>query len=335
MKIKLSRPFSGSNQVDEFDVKQVKKALNRVGFYVPYEKTGITGIPDAAVFTALKEFQKTHGLRATGAAKPEDETIRALNREAAKTPEGSYIWHTVGDDHVRPSHAELNGTVREWADSPDPGEEFNCRCWAEAVSCNNEFIKQNIISQVKDDPDQWTWLNYLAYYYYGGGQSISLPEIGWLDPVIKESKNQIFPNVEEQVAELARKIEQGDLHYTTINTYDFGGVSYPIGEATVSSETIGKVSINGKCLIIIAEVTYTFFDDFTDILSIRELNEKFQAEGYPYLSKKFPLAVPKDIPESIRFHFEKGDWTELKGTPYFINGTWKTKLSAIIKRDRQ
>ncbi len=133
MKIKLAQPFAASGNVDEYDVKQMKKALNRVGYYQPYEKVGITGIPDAAVFAALKTFQKDHGLSATGAAKPDDETIDALNSEAAKTPEGHYIWRTVEDGKVRKGHAAFNLTVRSWDDEPDPGEEFNCRCWAEPI----------------------------------------------------------------------------------------------------------------------------------------------------------------------------------------------------------
>lgn len=58
MNIKLNKPFAANSAVDEFDVRQIKKALNRLGYYQPYEKTGITGIPDAAVFEALKAFQK-------------------------------------------------------------------------------------------------------------------------------------------------------------------------------------------------------------------------------------------------------------------------------------
>jgi peptidoglycan hydrolase-like protein with peptidoglycan-binding domain len=318
--------------VDEFDVKQMKKALNRLGYYQPYEKVGITGIADMDVFNALKAFQKDHGLSASGTAKPDDETVRAINKEASKTPEGQYIWRTVEDEKVRNSHAEFNRTVRDWNDEPDPGEEFNCRCWAEPVSCDKEFITQNLISDIKDDKDQWTWADYLAYFYVGGGQGIELSNMGWLGPIIEESKTQVFMPVQEQVADLARQIEQGEIRYTTENTYEFEGVSYPIGDAVVSSETIGTVTINGKCIIIDAEVSYKFSDDFTDPANIRELNEKFQKRGYPYLYENLPLVIPESMPEWLRFHFEKGDWTELRGTPYLINASWKTKLSGIIKR---
>ncbi|MCB1539178.1 MAG: peptidoglycan-binding protein [Rhodospirillales bacterium] len=134
MKIEIKHPFAANSPADEIDVRQIKKALNRLGYYKPYEKTGITGIPDAAIFKALEAFQKDQGLKVTGTMKPDDETSRALSNEAAKTPEGEYIWRTVGDDKVRASHAELDKTRRSWADNPDPGDDFNCRCWAEPVS---------------------------------------------------------------------------------------------------------------------------------------------------------------------------------------------------------
>jgi SPP1 gp7 family putative phage head morphogenesis protein len=44
-----------------------------------------------------------------------------------------YMWITEGDDRVRPEHEALDGEVRSWYDSPHPGEDFGCRCHAEAV----------------------------------------------------------------------------------------------------------------------------------------------------------------------------------------------------------
>lgn len=48
-----------------------------------------------------------------------------------------YRWITAGDDRVRESHAEKNGKVFEWSDPPNdtghPGEDINCRCYAEPV----------------------------------------------------------------------------------------------------------------------------------------------------------------------------------------------------------
>ncbi len=84
MLIALSKPFASNRAADDYDTRQMKKSLNRLGYYKPYEKTGITGIPDAAIFAALKAFQKDHGIAATGIAYPDDETVKALNSEAAK-----------------------------------------------------------------------------------------------------------------------------------------------------------------------------------------------------------------------------------------------------------
>ncbi|MCK6417843.1 MAG: hypothetical protein L6Q57_02750 [Alphaproteobacteria bacterium] len=39
----------------------------------------------------------------------------------------------MGDNRVRASHAALEGDERSWVQSPEPGEEENCRCWAEVV----------------------------------------------------------------------------------------------------------------------------------------------------------------------------------------------------------
>ncbi len=55
----------------------------------------------------------------------------------------SYIWRTAGDAEVREAHKHLNGREFEFANPPivdaatgrraNPGEDYNCRCEAEAV----------------------------------------------------------------------------------------------------------------------------------------------------------------------------------------------------------
>lgn len=48
-----------------------------------------------------------------------------------------YIWRTMGDDRVRQSHRSHDGNVFSWDDPPaetgHPGEDINCRCYAEPV----------------------------------------------------------------------------------------------------------------------------------------------------------------------------------------------------------
>jgi SPP1 gp7 family putative phage head morphogenesis protein len=51
----------------------------------------------------------------------------------------SYVWRTVGDERVRDTHDAVDGQTFSWADPPaetdgnHPGEDYQCRCWAEPV----------------------------------------------------------------------------------------------------------------------------------------------------------------------------------------------------------
>lgn len=51
-----------------------------------------------------------------------------------KNPEDYYIWRTKGDDKVRSAHAAREGLIFNKHIPPEggnPGEDYNCRCWAE------------------------------------------------------------------------------------------------------------------------------------------------------------------------------------------------------------
>jgi hypothetical protein len=132
MTIKLSKAFAANKPVSAADVYTVKHALNRLGYYMPNAKLGMTDIPDRAVFSSLKSFQKVSGLRSTGEMRPNDVTLNALS-EVSENAKGQYIWRTVGDEKVRESHAALEGKVMNLSDAPLPGQEENCRCWVELL----------------------------------------------------------------------------------------------------------------------------------------------------------------------------------------------------------
>lgn len=146
MHITLSQPFLRSGTVDEFDVVQIKKALNRLGYYLPHKETGITEFADTAIFDALRRFQRDYDLPTTGEAKPGDETLSILNKTLALPRPGKYLWRTVEDEHVRPAHAQYNRTIRSWDDHPDPGDDFNCRCWAEHINPDPDELHKDAIN---------------------------------------------------------------------------------------------------------------------------------------------------------------------------------------------
>ena len=57
-----------------------------------------------------------------------------LTDEMNENPEDYYIWRTEKDDRVRGKHAEREGKIFNWHIPPEgghPGEDYNCRCWAE------------------------------------------------------------------------------------------------------------------------------------------------------------------------------------------------------------
>lgn len=312
MNIKLNKPFAANSAVDEFDVRQIKKALNRLGYYQPYEKTGITSIPDADVFSALKSFQKDQGLQPTGTARPGDETVTKLSSEAGKKKSGKYIWRTVGDNKVRDSHAELDGTVRDLADSPDPGEEFNCRCWAEFST--PEGLQQELISEVNDSTPKWMEEDFTNHFYNGNGQAITLSQTGYLGEIIEKAREIMFHRVEDQVADKMREIKSGKLVYTTENSYPrLVEVFYVFGGGTIRTKTEGIVTKDGDILSITATVEYEYYDVFTDPLSIREYT---------------PFVFTSDPKEAYDWYVKT---TDGGGTYFVITDRWKTRILGSIK----
>lgn len=134
MKLKINKPFRSNAHVDPFDTRQMKRALNLLGYYTPEKTIGIHDIVDKKVFTALEKFQTDHALQPTGQAIPNDQTVETINNKLNQEKDIYYIWRTVGDDKVRDGHAALDGEVRHISDSPQPGEEYNCRCWADPIT---------------------------------------------------------------------------------------------------------------------------------------------------------------------------------------------------------
>ena len=57
-----------------------------------------------------------------------------LADDIKENPHNYYIWRTKGDDKVRSKHAEREGKIFNKHIPPEggnPGEDYNCRCWAE------------------------------------------------------------------------------------------------------------------------------------------------------------------------------------------------------------
>lgn len=75
-------------------------------------------------------------------------TLKALKETH---PSKLYIWRTRGDANVRPSHAANNGKVFSWDSRPTtghPGEDYGCRCIAEAFSIKEPMVIAESTSRV-------------------------------------------------------------------------------------------------------------------------------------------------------------------------------------------
>jgi len=123
-------------------VRQIKIALNRLGYYRPLEGEGITGEDDAEFYNVLDLFQNQDAFLKDNRDlfnKRLESKLKAAIAEKDRTAFAfirRYVWRTVGDDTVRHNHAVREGRVFSWDDPPDgghPGEDYNCRCWADPL----------------------------------------------------------------------------------------------------------------------------------------------------------------------------------------------------------
>ena len=80
---------------------------------------------------------------------PNPKIDEILKDDMNNNPEDYYIWHTKGDDKVRSSHAARDGKIFNYNVPPEggtPGEDYNCRCWAEPYHPNKN--KQSDVAKV-------------------------------------------------------------------------------------------------------------------------------------------------------------------------------------------
>lgn len=65
----------------------------------------------------------------------------------------SYTWRTVGDERVRDTHQEVDGQTFSWDQPPGetdfnhPGEDYQCRCFAEPVLPEAMSVEANLMDE--------------------------------------------------------------------------------------------------------------------------------------------------------------------------------------------
>ncbi|MCP4393335.1 MAG: hypothetical protein GY804_03565, partial [Alphaproteobacteria bacterium] len=245
-----------------------------------------------------------------------------------------YIWHTQKDSKTRSSHADRDGKVFEWAHPPEgghPGEDYNCRCWAEPVMeevdkheddgddddvSGAEGLTQEVISPVNDASYRWGNIDLLYHFKYGEGRAVTLEQIGLLGPVIEHARKKMFHKVENQIMGLIRKKGSGSFSDTWSNSYEFEDLVFALGGGTVKGKFDGVASQQGNMMHVEALLYYTFTDDFTDPYDVREL-----VTGSSALSE-----LPNHPGGALVWYA-----TDLNGIIYNIRDNWTTRLTGVFK----
>ncbi len=231
---------------------------------------------------------------------------------------GKYIWRTRGDEKVRPSHAALEGQVFSWDNPPaigHPGEDHNCRCMAEPhlegidPSKLKEFYTETLIHAPRDGEDTWGTLRMLEHYFRANGRPVTLEEIGQLNAVIRYTQYEVIDEHGQSITDRVvgdfsdriRQMKPGPFADDFSREYDFESLIFAHGESTVAGDVSGTFSKIGSFLIFTIVIDYKFKDVFFD---------------------------PVDAQQLFGFEFEPG-------IPYPVTGSWRTRIEAVVREDRE
>ncbi|MEO5336788.1 MAG: peptidoglycan-binding protein [Magnetospirillum sp. WYHS-4] len=107
--MKLSKTVGPSYNVNAADTLEIKRALNRLGFY-PIPPYGLTDLPDGAMFDGIEAVQRRLGLPPTGVMRPNGPEHRAIaasldRQEAAGGAGGPGTVHVQAYSQSRAGHA--------------------------------------------------------------------------------------------------------------------------------------------------------------------------------------------------------------------------------------
>jgi len=103
-----------------------------------------------------------------------------LNQKAAGNK--GYIWRCFNDNLTRDTHRALDGTYHDWDNPPvvtsgrkarrcHPGEDYNCRCWADPAYRNPAEAKT---AQYKEPEETAAELRYKEPLLGGGDKTVSI-----------------------------------------------------------------------------------------------------------------------------------------------------------------
>lgn len=240
-------------------------------------------------------------------------------------PTKYYIWHTQDDNKVRSSHAANNGKIFAWDNPPptgNPGKDYNCRCWAEPyIKGKTEYVYQDLINLTNDTLHKWNTIDFAEHLYFGSGLTVTLSQCGHLVGIVDyyfyniyRDGNNTYSRINDQIIEIARKKSDGNIYYDFKNSYpELGDYFWVFGGGVVEGFFKGTMKKENGMMYIEGNVYYTYSDEFTDIISIRE---KLRGTSDP----KAAFLLERIITDGFGKYFP-------------IKGYWETNFHAAIKID--
>ncbi|MFO1089568.1 MAG: minor capsid protein [Hyphomicrobiales bacterium] len=250
---------------------------------------------------AYRSFQLHHLLQCKQQRRADSTHERSTDR---------YVWRTVRDERVRLTHRANEGHMFSWNDPPPtghPGEQPNCRCWAEPyVPGETEFGAFDITTDLGPGGQRWADSDFVRHYFRGNGRRVDLRDIGHLKEIAEHyaygvSTAGAFRYLADQIASKARQIGLGRVDYDFRASYSFDDVQFSHGGGSVRGVFIGYVRAHGDVFRIEGDATFNFSDAFTDPLD----GDRF-------------LGVPFDLPDA---------------KPYEISGSWAAHFRAEVNVD--
>lgn len=208
-----------------------------------------------------------------------------LGTKQAQTS-GPYVWRTQHDAKVRSSHRANDGHLFDWSSPPvtgHPGSEYGCRCQAiPFVKGETEFAYHTRQEFPPVVTHRYGDLDFVAHYYYGGGRTLTLSEIGQLREIAEyyaysTGTEGAFRRLSGQIAHEARKAQSSAFSFDFNRSYNFGDIEFSHGRGSVSGIFSGVVTSANPMLYITGRSRFSFFDSFRDPVDLT-----FEVGGTPY-----------------------------------------------------
>lgn len=245
----------------------------------------------------------------------------------AQHPTSYYIWRTRGDGKVRKSHTANNGKIFAWENPPKtghPGEDYNCRCIAEAYTsivpaALLQWFRNTILDPLANSLP-WGNAEMSLYFFLGNGEPINIEAIGHAVEIQDYYTQHYLHRFEEQIRNRAATSSLGAFSDEFDRSYNFIGVRFSYGESriighfegNISETTEGGRSIQGM-------MTFTFRDSFKDPLDIAQL----------IINLRNSIPLLENITEEQLYSWFR-EATNLWQKPYTLTGNWEESYSAPL-----